>query len=73
MSSNTLDKEGEDRFCHFVEKMPPVRPPGLVDEAAANSQKPEGMVRLFDRGVRSLVEEVADDRITTPPTHLMPS
>jgi len=24
MSADTLDKEGEDRFCHFVEKMPPV-------------------------------------------------
>jgi hypothetical protein len=22
--ADTIDKEGEDRFCHFVEKMPPV-------------------------------------------------
>ena len=73
MSPNTLDKEGEDRFCHFVEKMPPVSPLELVDEAAANSQKPEGMVRLFDRGVRFFTKEEADDRTTTPPTHLMPS
>ncbi|ORY29618.1 muts domain V-domain-containing protein [Naematelia encephala] len=30
-----MDKEAEDRFCRFVERMPP---------------RPDGMIRLFDRG-----------------------
>jgi hypothetical protein len=51
--ADTIDKEGEDRFCHFVEKMPPVSYLHRTREARADPQKPEGMVRLFDRGVRS--------------------
>jgi hypothetical protein len=52
--ADTIDKEGEDRFCHFVEKMPPVSYCNPNDGAQADPQKPEGMVRLFDRGVRSI-------------------
>lgn len=52
--------------------MPSVGYLDAIDGAQADPQKPEGMVRLFDRGVRSPIEEVADGRTTTPPMHLMP-
>jgi len=51
ISADAIDKEGEDRFCHFVEKMPPVSYSDPNNGAQADPQKPEGMVRLFDRGV----------------------
>jgi hypothetical protein len=49
--ADSLDREGEDRFCRFVDHMPPVSCSSSDPVTQADEQKPEGMVRLFDRGV----------------------